>query len=262
MTQNKWKQVYEPVPPALDYRLAHILESLTEEKPQARRLPLRTAIVLLALLLALGGVAYAVFSSQVADIFGWLQGDAERERLLTGDISTDISTYTLGDVTYTLEGVIYKEGMIYGTGHMRPRDGANVVLMPSDYWPWDEAGYLLHMGEEDIPEGAPTYADLAKERNAKILIPICYSQGVVESGELTSSEVGMYILPDADGSVLFTFDFQGYEGALERASAYTIQFVIGSWEVTPDGDHLREAPQDTFVRADWEVTFTPTMKGE
>ena len=34
----------------------------------------------------------------------------------------------------------------------------------------DPAGYKLHRGEEAIPDGAPTYTQLAKEKDRKILL--------------------------------------------------------------------------------------------
>lgn len=264
MNGEKWGQVYEPVPADLDLRLNDTLSRLQEEEPRGQRMSLRTAVIALALLLALGGVAYAVLASQVADIYGWFYGEKKKQSLLTGDIATLEQSYTLGDVTYTLDEVIYEGGTLYGTGTMRPREGVNVILMASDHYVWEEAGYVLHDGDEaNVPEDAPTYLDLAEERDAKILMPICYAQGYFkEDGALSSSEVGNLILPNPDGTIRFTFEFEGYLSKIQRSDTYVIRFTVGNWEVDREGNHLREEPKDTYVRAEWDVAAAPVLKGE
>lgn len=265
MNSEKWGQVYEPVPANLDLRLNDTLSRLQEEESRGRRLSLRTAAIALVLLLALGGVAYAVLASQVADIYGWFFGEETKERLLTGDIALPGQSYTLGDVVYTLDEVVYQGGLLYGTGTMRPRDGSNVVLMASDHYVWEEAGYILHVGdEEQVPEDAPTYLELAEERNAKIIQPICYVQGYIkEDGELSSSEVGNLIVPTTDGVIRFAFDFEGYAGErIQQSDTYVIRFKVASWEIDREGNPLREEPQNTFVWAEWDVPVAPQLKGE
>ena len=267
MKRNQWSKVYEPIPEALDQRLANIFSTLREEEPPvrvARRLPFRTAAIVVAIMVALGGVAYALITSKTADIFGWFSGEHEKERLLGGDIAITEQSYTLGDVVYTIEEVIYEGGMLYGTGVMKPREGANVILMASDHYVFEPAGYILHVGDkETVPEDAPTYRELAEERDAKIIMPVCYVQGFVdEQGELSSSEVGFLILPSPDGTIRFTFEFHGFHGKVPRDDTYTIRFNSASWEVDRDNNHLREEPQNTFVSAEWDVTVKPEMKGE
>lgn len=262
MKQEQWSQMHEPVPQAVDQRLASVLSRL-EEEPARRRAPLRTAVIALALLLALGGVAYAVLTSQTADFFGWFHGPAKRESLLAGDIAAEAQSYTLGDVMYTLEEVVYQNGMLYGIGTMRPKEGAGVVLMASDHYLWEPAGYVLHIGEEQIPPDAPTYLELAQQQDARILMPICQAQGFMrEDGTLSCSEVGIITVPRPDGTIRFTFEFQGYEGEIQRASSYAIRLRVANWEVSREGEHLRQEPQDTYVGADWDVTVTPERKGE
>ncbi len=264
MKNEKWGQVYEPVPPELDLRLAYTLAQLEEENPKARGLTLRTAVIVMALLLALGGVAYAVISSKVADIYGWFFGAEKKESLLIGDIAMLGQSFTLGDVTYTLDEVIYEGGTLYGTGTMRPREGSNVVLMASDHSIWEPAGYVLHYGdEENVPEDAPTYLELAQERDAKIIRPICNAQGYVkEDGELSSSEVGNFILPSPDGTIRFTFEFEGYGGKIQRSDTYVLRFKVANWEIDQEGYDLRDEDENTYVGAEWDVTVAPSLKGE
>ena len=263
MKQNEWKQVYEPVPQALDRRLAYTF-SLLREEPERRRLPLRTAVAVLALLVALAGIGYAVFSSQIVEIFGRFYGQERKESLLAGDIAIPEKSITLGDVTYTLDEVIFQDGTLYGMVTMKPGEGADVVLMASDHYIWEPAGYVLHIGdEEQVPEEAPTYLELAETADAKIIMPICNVEGYInEKGELSSSEVGMIILPNTGGTVRMTFEFAGYGGEVMRSDTYTIRLRVANWEVDRAGNHLREDANNTYIGTDWEVTVTPELRGE
>ncbi len=269
MKREDWRSAYEPLPEALSGRVACVLSMLDAAKP-VKKHPMRTAVIALAVLLALGGVAYALIDSRTADIFGWFYGNDKKEELLSGDIAPAGQTCQLGQVVYTLEEVVYKDGCLYGTGTIRPADGANVVLIAEDYGVNDPAGYLLHYGDEEVPGDAPTYAQLAEERNAKIVLAKCIPNGALNpDGSLNASEIGYAELPQADGTILFTFEFEG--GAAEngaavpdtivRAGSYTLSLYLANWEVTTDGLWLREEPDDTWLRTDWTVTVTPTMKG-
>ena len=270
MNQQKWRQAYEPVPQQLEYRVSHTLESLNAPaRPRGGKL--RLSIVITALVIALCGVAYAVIHSQVADIFGWFYGEDKRNELLAGDIAPSGQTIQLGDVLYRLDEVVYSNGSIYGTGTMLPAEDANVVLIPEDYGAHDRAGFILHYGDEIIPDDAPSYTELAQERGAKILLAKCVADGVINpDGSLNASEIGYTQLPQPDGSIRFTFEFTGGEivdsrmnaASISRAQSYEIRLHIANWEVTPDGAWLREEPDNTWLKQDWTVTVTPVTKGE
>ncbi|NLV57792.1 MAG: hypothetical protein GXY67_03395 [Clostridiales bacterium] len=262
MKREDWQKAYEPLPAALEVRVAHTLFHLEEGRP-VRRMSLRTAVIALAIVLALGGVAYAVIASQTAELFGWLYGAEKKESLLKGDIAPSGENMILGDVVYTLDDVIYKDGTVYGTGTMRPREGANIVLMTEDYGVNEPAGYLLHYGEEEIPEDAPSYAELAREKGAKIILSTCIANGVLnEDGTLNASEIGLALLPQRDGSIRFTFEFEGGgANTIDRAESYRLSLYIANWEVTQEGDWLRKEPENTWLKTDWTVTVTPVMKG-
>jgi hypothetical protein len=263
MKREDWQKAYEPLPAALELRVAHTLTRLEEEKP-VRKMSLRTAVIALAIVLALGGVAYAMIASQTAEYFGWFYGEEKKESLLTGDIAPSGESASLGDAVYTLDDVIYKDGTVYGTGTIRPGEGANIVLMTEDYGVNEPAGYLLHYGEEEIPEDAPSYAELAREKGAKILLATCIANGVLnEDGTLNASEIGITLLPQRDGSIRFTFEFAGGgSNTIDREESYRLSLYIANWEVTQEGDWLREEPENTWLKTDWTVTVTPVMKGE
>lgn len=271
MNQEKWRRAYSPVPDALEAHVSSTLSGLEEEK-KMRKLSLRTAIIAVAIVILLCGVAYALIESKTANLLGWFYGEEKKEELLSGDIAPSGQSRTLGDVVYTLDEVVYHEGGLYGTGSIRPADGANIVLLAEDYAVTDAAGYLLFYGpDEVVPEDAPSYAELAAQKNAKIILAKCVANGVLnEDGSLNASEIGYAFLPQQDGSIHFWFEFEG--GAVEdgqmtaaqidRAQEYLLSLYIANWEVTPEGEWLREAPNDTWLREDWIVNVSTMIENK
>ena len=81
-----------------------------------------------------------------------------------------------------------------------------------------------------------------------------------ENGEPDS--VGYDQIPQPDGTIRFYFEFAGREGGIERAESYDVILSIANWEVTPEGEWLREDPDNTWLKDEWVVTVTPEMKGE
>jgi hypothetical protein len=251
--------------------LINTIECLHQQKEETIvKRKLSTGFLLAAvLLLVLAATAIALTSSKVADVFGWFYGDSKKDELLEGDIAPSGQSVTLGDVTYTLDEVIYSNNMLYGTGTISAAQGKEAVLLAEDYFVNDTAGYILHYGKENIPLGAPTYAQLASQKGCKILLAKCVANGLVENGELNASEIGYTQLPQPDGTIRFTFEFAGgavddnnrlVEKDIGRAAAYTLSLHISNWEVTQDGEWLREEPNNTWLKEDWLVTVTPTVK--
>lgn len=270
MKQQDWRRAYEPLPAALPHQVAHTLSRLEGEGP-ARKGSFRTAAVVLAVLLTLGSAAYGLLESKTADIFGWFYGEEKKRELLAGDIAPSGQSYQLGYVVYTLEEAIYKDGVVYGTGTIKPAEGAKLVLIAEDYGVNEPAGYLLHYGQEEIPDDAPSYAELAAQKDAKILLAKCVANGVLnQDGTLNASEIGYTQLPQPDGTIRFTFEFQGggaedgkwIADTIERAESYDVSLHLANWEVTPEGDWLREDPENTYLTYEWTVTVTPVTKGE
>ncbi len=280
MKREDWQKAYEPLTQALEYRVKHTLDQLSDEDngghraQRTRKVSLRTAIIVAALVLALGGVAYAMIYSKTADLFGWFYGDEKREELLAGDIAFSGEQYTLGDVVYTLDEAIYKDGWVYGLGTIKAVQGSNIVLITEDYHVDEAAGYMLYYGGESIPEDAPSYKELAQQRGAKIILAKCVAEGIVnEDGSLNSSEIGYSLIPQADGTIQFSFEFEGgtvneegrlVQDTIQRALSYQLKLRLANWEVDEDGYWLRDDPdeEDTLLRDEWVVQVTPTVKGE
>ena len=240
-----------------------------QEKPiPARRVPLRTAAIVLAVVVALAGVAYAVLRSQVADVFGWLYGGTWEREIRAGDIDAASQRYELGDVVYTVEEMVYKnEGDmqgLYGAVRITPAEGSNIVLLPQDYSVHDIAGYLLHFGmDEEIPDDALSYAELARQQGGKIILARLAVNGVYLNGVLYDGSIGESWLAQPDGSLLGALEIVG-DGSLplERAEQYELNLWVSNWEVTPEGDWLREDPENTWLQEEWVITIAPAMKGE
>jgi len=268
MKQTDWQKAYAPSPEKLEARVRYTLSRLDAPTPRKHH-TLRVLAITLAALLALGGAAYAVFRSQTAEWFGWFYGNDTRDKLLTGDLAPVGQSYRLGDVIYTFEDAIYKDGTVYGTGTMRAADGANIVLITEDYGVNEPAGYTLHYGEDEtIPDDAPSYAELAQQTGAKIILARCVANGVINAdGTLNADCIGYSEIPQADGSIQFMFEFEGGSPddrtmTIERADSYDVSLYIANWEVNQYGEWLREEPNNTWLKTDWVVTVTPESKGE
>ena len=235
MKRSEWQRAYDPDPVRLEARVRHTLANL-DATPAARPRALRTALIAALVLALLGGIALAVYESRTADLAGWFGGEERKDELLSGDIAPSGESTRLGDVIYTLDDVIYKDGTIYGSGVIRAAEGANIVLIDENSGIHEPAGYPLHYGKDyTVPDDAPSYVELAQERGARLILAKCVADGVLdENGEPDS--VGYDQIPQPDGTIRFYFEFAGREGGIERAESYDVILSIANWEVTPEGE--------------------------
>ena len=258
MNRNDLKRMYGSTPASFQNRIEQTLAHARVQESRTRRPVWRVALVT-ALVLALSlGTCMAVFHSQVAEYFGWFYGDRLQEELLAGNIAQEEHSVQIGDVIYTLQEVTYIDNGLYGVGRISPAN-ENVVLMAEDYSVTDAAGYGLFYGPESgAPEGTPTYAELAKQKNAKIVQVSAVPEAVgVDGGTvLPLSSVGYSLLPQQDGSVTFAFEI-GTGVAVEEGAEYTIRMWSSNCEVTPDGEWLREEPNDTYLGRNWDAVVYP-----
>ena len=156
MKRSEWQRAYDPDPVRLEARVRHTLANL-DAAPAARPRALRTALIAALVLALLGGIALAVYESRTADLAGWFGGEERKDELLSGDIAPSGESTRLGDVIYTLDDVIYKDGTIYGSGVIRAAEGANIVLIDENSGIHEPAGYPLHYGKDyTVPDDAPS----------------------------------------------------------------------------------------------------------
>ena len=161
----------------------------------------------------------------------------------------------IGGAIYTLQEVTYIDNGLYGVGRITPAN-EGVVLMAEDYQVTDAAGYGLYYGEESrAPQGAPTYAELAKQKNAKIIQVSAVPEAIgVDGGTvLPLATVGYSLLPQRDGSVTFAFEISTGV-AVEEGSEYTIRLWSSNCEVTPEGEWLHN---DTYQGLSWDAVVYP-----
>lgn len=261
LKSEELKALY-PDPPA-DYthtvrRTLMNLDAGGEKPVMKKKLSLSLALIII-LICILGVAAIAAMLSPTADIFGWFYGEQIKEELLAGDIAPVGQSFTLGDVTYTLEEVIYKKdgdmNGLYGTGIISVAEGEEAVLIPEDYKVDDPAGYLLYYGEDEtIPENAPSYADLAREKGCKLILATAIANGVILDGQKVVGDIGFTQLPQPNGTIRFTMEIIHED---LRADSYELSIYISNWEMTLTGEWLREEPNDTWLKEDWIITVTP-----
>ncbi len=239
----------------------HVRNSATLNKHMPKRISLKVVLTTLMVLLALGGIALAMNESLTASLFGAFFGDTQKQELLEGDIALIQQSKQVGEVVYTIEDAIYKsEGDfqgLYGSIRISPAKGSNVVLICDEYSVNDPAGYKLYMGPEDIPEDAKTYADLAKENNAKILYARAATDTISVDGKICEGSYGEFWLPQLDGTLLGTFELTDN---VPRATSYDLVLDIFNWEVTLENEHLREGENSTWQKDRWHIMVEPEMQ--
>lgn len=256
MKQHDLKQMYGSTPESFRKRIEYTLEQ--DEKACVRPRSFRVALITSILLALTIAVAAAAFTSKVADVYGWSYGQNKREELLHGKIAQEISSAQIGDVIYTLEEVTYIDDGLYGVGSIRAAH-EGVILMAEDYLVTDAAGYSLYDPDSVTPPaGAPSYAQLAGEKNAKILMVHCVPEAIgVDGGTVLSLPTfGYFAIPQMDGSLLFGFEIPTGT-AVEDGSEYLIRMWGANWEVTPEGEWLREENNDTYQGESWEAVACP-----
>lgn len=261
MRQQDLKQMFGSMPDSFSYRVAFAVKR-TEELPMKRKFTIRTVLIAAAILVMLMAVAYAAFSSRVAEFFGQFYGKDMQTWLEKGDVAVPGQSFTLDDVIFTLDEVVYRNNGLYGVGTIRAAEGSTVVIFPEDQKPSDPYGYDVYGAggaSEQAPAGTPTFADMAKETGGKLLMVRALPDLIgVDGGELlTPNAIGSVSMPQRDGSVRYSFEAS--DGvAVEEGESYTIQMWVSAWEFSADGKSLSERPNG----ANWTVEISPTPISE
>lgn len=253
------KQMYGSTPESFQRRVSFALKQ-TEAKLMKRKV---SAVLVIAIVVALSAAAYAAFSSQVAEFFGKSYGRDWKEWLEEGDVATVDQSYTLNGVVFTLDEVVYRSNGLYGVGTIRPADGSGDVVIAMDHTPDEPFGYDIH-GEggcvEEAPAGTPTLAEAAAAQGGRLLeVSALLDQVGVDGGEmLTPGCVGMALVPQRDGSIQFSFEVES-RSVVQEGDVYTILMESTVCEMTADGERL----DDTQQIGTWTVEISPEpMNGE
>lgn len=259
MTANDCKQLYGTAPESFRRRVAFALTK-TEGKPMKHTV--RTIVLVTLILLLLMAAAYAAFSSQVTEYFGRLYGNDTKEWLEQGDVAAVNQSLTIDGVVFTLDEVVYRNNGLYGIGTIRPQEGSQDVVIAEDHTPDEPFGYDIY-GEggkaETAPAGAPTIADVAKEKGGRIRMVRAMPDlvGVDGGTMLDLGTIGYSLMPQRDGSIVYSFEASdGF--AIEEGQTYIVQMYASLYEMTPDGEVL----QDTRQTGTWTAEFRPVPINE
>lgn len=130
-----------------------------------------------------------------------------------------------------------------------------MLLAWDEYTVDDPAGYALYYGDmyPADPEGAPTYAEIAKEKDAVIRKVECIPNGILdENGNHYMGCVGYTLIPQEDGTVFFSVEIQP-EVAVPQQDSYQLSLFICTEDVDLSGNPI----EGTRHSMDWIVTLIP-----
>ena len=266
MKQHDLKQMYGSMPESFQHCVSLALKN-TEGRFIKRKPLVHTVYIVAAILVLLMAVAYAVFSSQVAEFFGRLYGNNMQSWLEKGDVAATNQSFTLDGVTFTLDEVIYRNNGLYGVGNIRPQDVNTTFIIPEDHLPDEPFGYDIH-GEggrpEEAPADTPTIADRVREKEGRLLVVRTLPNQVgVDGGTMLSpGTIGYAAVPQRDGSIRFAFELSDAY-AVQEGEAYTIQLWASICEMALDGKTLEDTRHGEYWTAEIKPTpISAESKGE
>lgn len=268
-------KVYGDVPHAFSHRVEYALRRCEKEETKPMKRKSTVAIILVVLMLVLTTTAVAAGLSKTIEFFVFEYGERVREKMESGAIAPGGQFTQLNDVVFTLSDAVVIPDQVmwtvesgdvetpvdtlsfYATGVMSVAEEENIILLACDeYTVNDPAGYALYYPQwPKAPEGAPTYAELARERGAVIRVVNCIPNGIVD--EVNSGfypcTPGVSIIPLEDGTVHFSAEL-----TLECENA-PIQdsYQLSLYICTEDVDLTGTPIEGTRHTQDWIVTLTP-----
>ena len=276
MKQIDPNKVYGDVPQSFSHRVDYALRR-TREKEEAKsmkRKPL-VAVIITVLMIALTTTAVAAGLSKTIEFFVFEYGERVRDKMESGTVAPGGQSIQLNDAVFTLADAVVIPDQInwtaesgdldtpvdtlsfYATGVISVAEEENIVLLACDeYTVNDPAGYALYYPNwPKAPEGAPTYADIAREKGAVIRVVNCIPNGIVneKDGGYYPCTPGVSIIPLEDGTVHFSAEL-----TLECENA-PIQdsYQLSLWICTEDVDLEGNPIEGTRRSQDWIVTLTP-----
>ncbi len=269
-------KVYGDVPDSFSHRVEYALRRCEkEEKQPMKRKPI-VAMIITILMLALTTTAVAAALSHTIDFFSKEYGAHFQTKLEQGAVAPGGQSTQLNDAVFTLtDAVIVPEQVtwiasvgqvdtpvdtlgFYATGVISVAEEENIVLLPQDeYTVNDPAGYALYYPAfPKVPEeGAPTYAEIAREKGAVIRMINCVPNGIVDevNGGCYPCTPGISIIPLADGTVHFSAELTLECDNAPIQDSYQLSLYISTEDIDLDGNPIEGTRQAT----DWIVTLTP-----
>ena len=267
------EKVYGSVPESFSHRVAYALRQCEKEetKPMKRKPVL---IILVIMMLALTTTAVAAALSRTTEFFVSEYGEDIRETMESGVVVPLDQSTTFNGAVFTLYDAVitpaktewlYDVGDVnppadtldfWATGVITPAENENIVLLAWDEYTVDDpAGYALYYANwPKAPEGAPTYAEVAREKGATIRKVSCTGSGIINeaNGEIYLNTIGATIIPMEDGSVHFSVEVPG-EHIYPVQDSYRLALEIITEDIDRSGNPIEGTRQNT----DWIVTLTP-----
>lgn len=271
-------KVYGSVPDSFSHRVAYALRQCEKEetKPMKRKPVL---IILVIMMLALTTTAVAAALSPTIEFFGLHYGNRYRQEMEEGAYVTGGQFVQLNDVVFTLDDAVISEHVtefgpedmnesnetiarsietlaFWATGTISVAEEENIILLAEDFTPDLPAGYAVFYGSmyPKAPEGAPTYAELARKTGAVIRQVRCSADGIIneETGELYPVTPGYCLIPQADGTVQFGVEVAS-ETEIPAQDKYRMVMYVSTQDVDLDGNPI----DGTYRGQEWIITLTP-----
>ena len=266
-------KVYGDVPQSFSHRVEYTLRRCEKEETHPMKRKPIVAILITVLALALATTAVAAALSRTTEFFVFEYGERYRETMESGVVAPVDQSTTLNGVIFTLHDAVITPGQttyladvgevdppvdtidFYATGVIAPAEGENIILLADEYAVTDQAGYALYYPNwPQAPEGAPTYAELAKETGATIRMVRCIANGIIneETGEVYPNTIGSVHIPLQDGAVQFGIEIPG-ENVYPQQDSYRLSIWLCTEDVDLEGNPIEGTRQST----DWIVTLVP-----
>lgn len=267
-------RVYGDVPPSFAHRVEYTLRRCEKEEASPMKRKPIVAILITVLALALTTTAVAAVLSRTTEFFVTEYGERYREMMESGAVAPVNQSAKLNGAVFTLFDAVITPSQttwladvgevdppvdtldFYTTGVISPAEGENIVLLAADDYTVDQpAGYAIYYPNwPKAPEGAPTYADVAKERGATIRVVRCVANGIIneETGEVYPNTIGSVLIPLEDGSVQFGVEIPG-ENVYPQQDSYRMSLYVATEDVDLNGSAIEGSGQS----AEWIVTLTP-----
>lgn len=272
-------KVYGNVPEAFSHRVQYALRQCEKEETKPMKRKPVVAILITVLCLAMTTTAVAAALSKTMDFFTLHYGDTYREELENGKFVPSGQSVQVNDVLFTLDDAIISNHTtefgpedpeasneeaarsletlaFWATGTISVAEDENIILIAEDFTPDLPAGYAVFYRDmyPKAPEGAPTYAELAKEKGAALRMVHCSPNGIVneETGELYPTTPGYCLIPQPDGTVQFSVEIASETEVPEQDS-----YQLSMWVCTEDIDLDGNPIEGTRRAEDWIVTLTP-----
>lgn len=267
-------KVYGDVPQSFSHRVEYALRHCEKEENHSMKRKSIAAILITVLCLALTTTAVAAALSKTIEFFVFEYGERYREKMESGVVAPVNQSTTLNGAVFTLDDAVITPGQtgylsgvgpvdppvdtldFWAVGVISPAEGENIVLLAWDEYTVDQpAGYAIYYPQwPKAPEGALTYAEIAREKGAAIRRVGCIANGIINeaTGEVYVNTIGSVLIPLEDGSVQFGVEIPG-ENIYPEQDSYQMSLEIFTEDVDLDGNPIEGTRQST----EWIVTLTP-----